>query len=74
MKRWIVQGDAVASGRLKDHIEADREITTLRQVAPDVIVLEMSAERAERLAREFGDELLIEPDADLHLGPGFPGG
>lgn len=72
MNRWIVQGQAVASGRLTDRIRSDRAVTALRQVAPDVIVLEMSAERAEQLRSEFGDQLVVEPDRDLSLGGRSP--
>ena len=67
---WIVQGPGVASGRLNERITTDSEITQVRQVAPDVIVLAMSSERAERLKKEFGDQLVIEPDVDLKLGAG----
>jgi hypothetical protein len=66
-ERWIVQGQEVASGRLRDRIKTDSEITQVRQVAPDVVVLAMSAERAKKLKSEFGAQLVIERDADLKL-------
>jgi len=66
-ERWIVQGDDVASGRLGERIKSDSEITQVSQVAKDVVVLTMSAERAELLKREFGTELTIERDGDLKL-------
>ena len=65
--RWIVQGEEVASGRLGERIKTDSEITQIRQVAHDVVVLAMSSERAEKLRNEFGRQLVIEPDADLTL-------
>jgi hypothetical protein len=66
-QRWIVQGDEVASGRLRDHIKSDSEITQVRQVARDVVVLAMSPERAAKLKGEFGARLSVERDQDLHL-------
>ena len=66
-QRWIVQGDDVASGKLQDRIKSDLEITQVRQVARDVVVLAMSVERADQLKREFGAQLNIERDADLTL-------
>jgi hypothetical protein len=68
--RWIVQGKEVSSGRLVERIKTDSEITQVRQVAPDVVVLAMSPERAKQLKTEFGGELAIEPDADLSLNAG----
>jgi len=69
-ERWIVQGDDVASGKLRDRIKSDSAITQLSQVARDVVVLAMSAERADQLKREFGAQLTIERDEDLHLNAG----
>jgi len=66
-ERWIVQGDDVASGKLRDRIKSDSAITQIRQVASDVVVLAMSAERADQLKREFGAQFNIERDADLTL-------
>ena len=66
-ERWIVQGEEVASGRLRERIKTDSAITQLRQVARDVVVLAMSAERAEKLKSEFGAQLIIERDVDLKL-------
>jgi hypothetical protein len=66
-ERWIVQGDDVVSGRLQERIKSDSEITQVRQVARDVVVLAMSVERANKLKREFGAQLNIERDADLTL-------
>ena len=57
--RWIVQGDDVASGQLRKRIKTDPEIKQIRQVARDVVVLAMSAERAEKLKNEFGAQLII---------------
>jgi hypothetical protein len=68
--QWIVQGDDVASGRLLDRIKADLEITLVRQVAKDIVVLAMTSERADRLKKEFGARLIIELDASLKLNPG----
>jgi hypothetical protein len=65
---WIVQGDEVSSGRLAKRIETDSGIERVRQIAPDVVVLSMSPERARRLKAEFGKRLVIERDADLHQG------
>lgn len=70
---WVVQGDGVASGRLAERLRTDPEITQLKQVARDVVVLAMTAERAERLRKEFGDQLVIEPDVDLKLDAGPSG-
>ncbi len=67
VERWIVQGNGVVSGRLRDRIKSDSGITEIRQVARDVIVLSMSVERADQLKREFGPELTIERDVDLKL-------
>jgi hypothetical protein len=69
-ERWIVQGDDVASGKLRDRIKSDPAITQLRQVARDVVILAMSAERADQLKREFGAQLIIERDEDLQLNAG----
>jgi hypothetical protein len=68
--QWIVQGDDVASGRLLDRVKADLEITLVRQVAKDIAVLAMTSERADRLKKEFGARLIIEPDASLKLTTG----
>ena len=68
--RWIVQGDGVASGRLAEHLKTDSEITQVKRVARDVVVLAMPSEHAERLKKEFGDQLVIEPDVDLKLDAG----
>lgn len=65
--RWIVQGKEVSSGQLANRIRADSEIKEVGRIAPDVVVLSMSAERAEQLRHEFGEQLVIEPDADLTL-------
>jgi hypothetical protein len=66
-ERWIVQGDDVASGRLQERIKTDSEITQVRQVARDVVVLAMSVASADQLKREFGAQLNVERDADLTL-------
>ena len=71
-ERWIVQGADVASGKLRDRIKSDSAITQVSQVARDVVVLAMSAERADQLKREFGAQLTIERDADLTLNVGPP--
>ena len=71
-ERWIVQGDDVASGKLQDRIKSDSAITEIRQVARDVVVLAMSAERAEKLKSEFGAKLIIERDVDLKLNVDSP--
>ena len=71
-ERWIVQGDGVASGRLRDRIKSDSQITQVRQVARDIVVLAMSEERAQKLKSEFGAQLIIERDADLKLNLGPP--
>lgn len=68
--QWIVQGDDVASGRLMDLARTDKEITPVRQIAKDVLVLAMSAERANQLKKEFGTRLVVEPNADLKLNTG----
>lgn len=70
---WVVQGDGVASGRLAERLKTDPEITQLKQVARDVVVLAMTSERADRLKKEFGDQLVIEPDVDLKLDSGPAG-
>jgi len=62
--RWIVQGKAVTSGALAKHIEGDSEVLQLSRIAPDVVVLAMSEDRARRLGSELPG-LLIDPDADL---------
>jgi hypothetical protein len=71
---WIVQGDEVASGRLMERVKQDAEITLVRQIAPDVCLLAMTPERADKLKKEAGPRLVVEPDADLKLssGPGGP--
>jgi hypothetical protein len=68
--RWIVQGDEVASGRLMERLKGDSAVTPVRQIAKDVLVLAMSAERADQLKKEFGARLVVEPDADLKLNSG----
>lgn len=65
--RWIVQGEEVSLGQLAKRISADPEISEVGRIAPDVVVLSMSGERAEQLRDEFGERLVIERDADLSL-------
>ena len=62
---WMVQGTAVSSGALLEHVQADPDVREVRRIAPDVVVLSMTAASAERLKAEFAD-LIVEPDADLH--------
>ena len=62
--RWIVKGPAVSSGTLADHIKADPDVVQLKQIAPDIVVLEMPASRAKRLTAELA-EVVVEPDQDL---------
>ena len=64
-ERWLVQGDDVSSGRLMRRIEAEPGIVQVRQVARDVVVLTMPVNLVEKLRKEFGSGLLIEPDEDL---------
>lgn len=64
---WIVQGKEVASGQLAERIKPDPEITEVRRVAHDVVVLRMSAQKAEKLRGEFGEQLVVERDADLGI-------
>ena len=68
--RWIVQGEAVLSGALARHIEADPDVQRVAQIAPDVVVLTMTADRAQRLGLEVRG-LIIE--ADTELEPQRPG-
>ena len=63
-RRWIVQGAAVSSGALARYIADDPEVKQLRQIASDVVVLDMPADRARRLGSEVPD-LIIEADAEL---------
>ena len=72
----LVQGEAVTSGRLENFIKSnpDIHIPPDGKVAADVVVLMMSPERAELLKTEFGDELIVEPNADVHFGIGRGGG
>jgi hypothetical protein len=37
----------------------------LRRLAPDLVLLEMTAERAKQLQAELSDELIVENDAAL---------
>ena len=62
-KQWIVQGDAVSSGKLAERIAADPEIRSIRHIARDMVVLAMPPDRAELLKREL--DLLVEPDEFL---------
>ena len=72
--QWIVQGADVASGRLMDHVNKTAgEITPVRQIAKDVVVLSMSPEHADNLKKQFGTQLVVERDADLKLGSGPTG-
>ena len=61
---WVVQGADVSSGALARHIHGDPALRLVRQIAPDVMVIAMTVERAERLEKEFA-ELIIESDAGL---------
>ena len=63
-KQWIVQGGAVSSGLLEEHIASDSEIKQLRRIASDVLVLEMTSDRAQQLKTKFAD-LSVEPDEEL---------
>jgi len=71
--QWIVQGADVASGRLMEHVKTDGEITPVRQISKDVLVLAMSPERADKLKKDFGTRLVVERDADLKLSTGPTG-
>jgi hypothetical protein len=63
--RWLAQGAAVTSGRLAAEVAKDPTMRELRRLAPDLVVLEMTAERAEQLQAELSDELIVENDAAL---------
>jgi hypothetical protein len=65
--RWIVQGKEVSLGQLAERVKLDSEITEVRRIAPDVVVLSMSAQKAGELRDEFGEQLVIERDADLDI-------
>lgn len=71
--QYIVQGADVASGRLMEHLKTDQEITPVRQIAKDVLVLSMTPERADQLKKHFGAQLVVERDADLKLNIGPKG-
>ena len=62
---WMVQGPAVSSGALLKHLQADPDVSQVRRIAPDMLVLSMNVASAERLKAEFVD-LNVEPDADLN--------
>lgn len=62
--RWIVQGAPVASGALAKVLSGDPAVRLLARAAPDVVVLDMTADRAQRLRDEV-QGLTIEKDAEL---------
>jgi hypothetical protein len=66
VKEWIVQGPAVSSGALAEHIATEADIQQLRQIAPDVVILAMTPSRAELLKAKFIG-LTMASDEDLTL-------
>jgi hypothetical protein len=64
--QWIAQGPDVSSGTLLEHVEADPGIRVVRRIAPDVVILSMTAARAEQLKNDFAGNH-IEADTDLDL-------
>ncbi len=64
-QQWLVQGNDVATGSLLDHIAHEPDVEQIQRLAPDVVLLSMSADGAAKLRARFGGRLLIEPNSDL---------
>ena len=64
--QWMVQGPDVSSGALLEHVKADPSIRLVRRIAPDAVVLSMTAARAQQLRIDFARNL-VEVDADVDL-------
>lgn len=64
-REWLVQGDAVATGSLFDHIAQEPDVKNVQRVAPDIVVLSMPSTAVARLRMVFGQRLVIEPNNDL---------
>jgi hypothetical protein len=67
----VAHTDKNSQGGLEQLLRADPEIGLLNVVGPparpDLYVVEMSSDRAERLRQEFGGQVTVEPDAPLTL-------
>jgi hypothetical protein len=64
-REWLVQGDAVTTGSLFDHIAQEPEVKHVQRIAPDMVVLSMPSTAVARLRTVFGQRLVIEPNNDL---------
>ena len=64
-ERWLAQGGAVSSGRLAKRVASDPAVREVRRLAPDLVVLLATPERAAALQAEFPDSLVLERDAAL---------
>jgi hypothetical protein len=60
---WLVQGPDVVLGKLRQALTA-KGMQPVEQVAPDTVVLRMTAGDAERLKADF-PELIIEVNQSL---------
>jgi hypothetical protein len=62
---WIVQGDAAKSGAVMAALANDPQVRLLKQIASDVLLLEMTPAQAEELKTRFGSALIIERDQPI---------
>jgi len=63
-REFIVQGAPVRSGELADHLKRDSDVRQIAQVAPDVVILQMTEIQADRLKSAFA-MLVVEPNSAL---------
>ncbi|MBI5129649.1 MAG: hypothetical protein HZA66_09420 [Rhodopseudomonas palustris] len=63
-QEFIVQGEAVRTGGLADHLSSEPDVTQIAQVSPDVVVLSMTKTQADRLKAALSD-VVVEPNAEL---------
>jgi hypothetical protein len=65
-ENWLAQGDAVTSGALLQAVAGDPGVRIVNRVASDILLLDMTARRAEELKARFGPALIIEPDRPVN--------
>jgi hypothetical protein len=64
LRRWLAQGNAVASGELSTFLRNEPQIRQIAQITSDVVVLSMTTAQAAHLRSVFAN-LVVEPDSSL---------
>jgi hypothetical protein len=62
---WLVQGEAVKSGALLQQAAGHRDVRLVKQIASDVVLVEMTAARARQFTARFGPDLIVERDRPI---------